>query len=363
MINKYYSKNRYFKDEIKEYFIKNGWININKLNDNKIYYDVDYFDKICKDCEVVNQLEDINYLGNKKLQYENIINFYKKKPNYVPLTIAFTKSNINNIKNSFKSNFYILKPENASFRSGIQVINSFDQAYNWVNNNKYENWIMQEYIKDPLLYNNRKFHLRIYSILKIDKLKMVTYVYYYGFMYSAKNEYKLTINSDSALSGEGSEEQVNLFPQDFIKKFSFNKYEYVKKQINYIIKDTILAASHSLKCPNRENSKYKCFKLLGYDLLVDSKFNVKLLEINARFITFKYPPENYKKKMYFNILDLIFKDDMTNFDKVNTIFFNNNLIENFDNKVEFNNSENFLLFYIKLISFLIIVILLFIIDN
>ena len=67
--------------------------------------------------------------------------------------------------------------------------------------------------------------------------------------------------------------------------------------------------------------------------------------------------------MYFNILDLIFKDDMTNFDKVNTIYFNNNLIENFDNKVEFNNSENFLRVYIKLISFLIIVILLFIIDN
>ncbi len=50
--------------------------------------------------------------------------------------------------------------------------------------------------------------------------------------------------------------------------------------------------------------------------------------------------------MYFNILDLIFKDDMTNFDKVNTIFFNNNLIENFDNKVEFDNSVKLFTYFI-----------------
>ena len=78
----------------------------------------------------------------------------------------------------------------------------------------------------------------------------------------------------------------------------------------HIVQDTIMSVQNEIMCPNRTRDGYKCFKLLGYDILCDQNFQLYLGEINARRITFKYPPEWMKKQLYNNLLDIVLKDNV-----------------------------------------------------
>ena len=67
---KYYAKNRYFQNEINNYFKKHKWT-FDK--NNQYFQDIDYFNKNkCKSCKIISQIKNIDYLGNKKIQYESL---------------------------------------------------------------------------------------------------------------------------------------------------------------------------------------------------------------------------------------------------------------------------------------------------
>ena len=337
----YHSKNRYFKNEINEYIKDNGWIKTDSLN-SKVFFDKDYTDKTeCSDCLTINQFKDINVIGNKKIQYQQFLKYHKIKADYIPETIPFLKSEVKKLKYLFDGKIYILKPENGLSRIGITIVSNYSQLIEWLNRYNENKWILQIFISNPLLFNNKKFHLRIYSILIRNKETFEAYVYYNGFMYSAKNFYNNNdlLNHDSNLSGEGSPKQVNIFPKDFIDYYGIKKYKIIKPQINKIVKETIEASIDQLQCPNTKNLNYKCFKMIGYDLLVDDNFKVHILEINARLVSLKYPPDGYKKMMYYDILNLVFKNNLNNFDKVLNIELKNYNTEHFGNIKEMLTQE------------------------
>ena len=57
---------------------------------------------------------------------------------------------------------------------------------------------------------------------------------------------------------------------------------------------------------NSKNLNYQCYKLMGYDFLIDENHKVYLGEINVRIISIKFPPKDFKMKMYNDILDIVF---------------------------------------------------------
>ena len=312
MVYKYTSKNRYFKDVIDDYF-KTDWTKYNDINlDYLNYVDVDYPNKSCNKCKIINQFKTIDMLGNKKEQYESIVKYNNGiKPDYMPLTIAFEKDTIQNIKYLFVGNKkWIVKPENSLARNGVTLLNSYEKCEKWVIKHKYKTWIIQDYIDSPLLISGRKFHFRLYVLVIKDSSNISILLYNKGFMYFAKTPYDTNILiHDSNLSGEYNPECVKGFPHNYIQHFGDELYiNTIVPQFKKIVKETIMAVYNKIECPDGMADKYRCFKMFGYDVLVDSSHKLHLAEINARLISLKYPPPGFKNDLYRNILDIITLD-------------------------------------------------------
>ena len=102
-----------------------------------------------------------------------------------------------------------------------------------------------------------------------------------------------------------SEKQMLLFPEKYIQEFGSSLFN-VNRQMEKIVVESIDSVADRLRCPNSKNSQYQCYKLMGYDFLIDEKHKVYLGEINVRIISIKFPPKDFKMKLYKDILDIVF---------------------------------------------------------
>lgn len=268
--------NSYFNSIIKEYVDKTNYDNIMDL------CDVDIRKKeLCMDSKISSQISNIDYFSNKRKQYESLIKYLGKKPEYLPETIMFNKDNIEelkkyfykNNKNKYNNNKWIVKPENSLARKGVMVFNNYSKIEEHVLKSKYYEWIFQEYIENPLLIDGKKFHFRLYVIILKTKKRLKIYIYDKGFMYFSKKEYnKNIIDQDTHLSGESNKNHVKVYPDDFLKHYSINIYDKILQQFKKIAKETVMANYEHIECINSDVEDYKCFKFLGYDILIDTDF-------------------------------------------------------------------------------------------
>lgn len=315
----FYSNNPHFKSSIRKQLEKKGCkeLEYNDLYDSKkIYYcDITYgkkkYDNF-KKCKIMNQLENINMLGNKRDQYKYFIKYYGNTKKYIPYTISFDKENVFNLEKIFVNNTkrWIVKPDDSLSRNGVKIVDNYRDVLENVNNFKYNDWIIQEYIEDPLLLNNRKFHFRVYAIFVKTKTYKAVYIMNYGFIYTATDEYNDKIISEGThLTGEYRRENVFMFPEDVTKIVGIQKWnKVIWPQLIKIVKETIFSVIDQLECPNKDNDDYKCFKIFGYDILIKNNLDCYLAEINARNLGYKYPKKGFKERYYDEILKCILKD-------------------------------------------------------
>lgn len=307
------NKNPFFSDFIKDEFEKAGLKEIGEITDEtstKIHYcDISYGKRNhpnTKKCEIVNQLKEVNILGNKKTQYENHLKFYKTRPDYIPMTASFRRENIDTIQSLFEgTKKFILKPENSSFRNGVGIVRNHLELIEHLGNfPNYNAWIIQEYIDNPLLINDRKFHFRVYVIYLQTSEYQAAYLGKNGFIYTANKQFRPdTIDNDVVLSGESSKDNVFYIPEDIINNFGKKVWEdKIYPQFIKITRETLKSALEHLQCPA---VKQKCFKIMGYDILIDKDFKCYLAEINVRDVTYKYPSEKFRESFYKNILKLV----------------------------------------------------------
>ena len=308
-MDKYTNKNRFFGDIIDEK-LKEELSKDPTNSKNNYLCDIDYVYRFnYGKCSIVSQLKKTDILGNKWYQYKHFIDWCKKNnksvPDYIPVTYLIDKNNIDEtfIKGLFKSEKkWIVKPENASFRAGIHVVNNYNSLIEWISKYINNKWIIQDYIDNPLKIDNKKIHFRIYVLLIKTKTYTQVLIYNKGYIFLSKKEYnKQVLDDDTNLSGGDSWDQMRLYPHKLIEQYGFKNYRKVLKQINEIVKTTMQATIDDLVCINNNVKNYKCYKLLGYDILINDDFKLYLGEINSRTVNVKFPIKN----MYENLIEII----------------------------------------------------------
>lgn len=377
------NNNPYFHSLISDELKKSG---LQELDDpsssDKIFYcDISYGNRNHPNyskCEIVNQLQDVNPLGNKKDQYNIHLNYYKTRPDYIPLTISFNRNSLEELKQLFVSNprddppVYIVKPENSLSRTGVGVVRNYLELMSHLDHySDYQEWIIQDYIDNPLLFNNKKFHFRIYVIYVQTENSTTAYLSKNGFIYTANKEFETdTFDPNIVLSGENSKNNVFYIPEDFTRSFGKQVWEtIVVPQIIKITRETIRSTVEHLKCPAK---KQKCFKILGYDILINKDFKCFLAEINARNVSYKYPNQKFKDTFYKNILKLVLEKKSLSTPELikaklpyERIFFKNDgtIIEGFNNinNQKFKSHKTFYNYYRNIFFPFLMLILIFVV--
>jgi len=252
----------------------------------------------------INQFPAMHELGRKDNLFKNYAamrkKFGKSEFNFMPLTFMLPADRKKIIRYMAKhqEQFWIVKPPNLFCGMGIRVVNKFLDIPN-----KKSLLCVQNYIRNPFLINNLKFDLRIYVLVKsVDPLRV--YVYEEGLTRFATEEYTndpdvisnnfihLTnfsinkesgnfVNNSNPEEPEGSKWTLSSLWKYFRSR-GIDTDSIWTKIIDIVIK-SILSAHEQLTNVFREQvtSCYSCYKLLGYDILLDEKLKPHLIEINT----------------------------------------------------------------------------------
>jgi hypothetical protein len=220
---------------------------------------------------------------------------------------------------------YILKPVSGFSGANIHIITSYDELVTRMNNHikkwsniwrkgsdYYKEWVLQEYLSDPLLFKGQKktasdnpgykFHLRHYFIFRpgdkksffLKKGLMAT-----GLKPYVKGDWNNKDIHDTHFHGREGEKfpaALNL-SQVIMHKLYKQLYEL------YSIINKILKVNS--KCYSESRN---CFALFGADLMITNDYNIKILEFNDSpglgYEDQEYVPDE-KKSVIENIMDII----------------------------------------------------------
>ena len=222
--------------------------------------------KCIKDCQNIKEVNDTNkqvYFFLPKIQN----NDNSKNSN-------ISHNNIN--ASSHRKIDYTKIMKNSSNRKGLYKSNKI---------------ILQKYIEKPLLYNGRKFDMRIWVLLTH---KMEIYLFKEGhlkatsFNYSLDNydlyihltNYSVQKYSDNFEKFEYGNEISFDELQNSINKY-YNLNINIRKEILPKIKNIILLSMQSVKKIINKYHRKKCFEIFGYDFMLDIDLNPFLIEINT----------------------------------------------------------------------------------
>ena len=304
--------------------------------------------------QFVNHIEFCNSLSNKLNLYYNLLRHCESKKlnlfDYVPFTIclSISKNNFMTQLDNFKQfcselpeytpksdikyvekfsilgskrtgetqtinipktyntgrNMWIIKPINLNRGRCIQVMNDTDAIVEYLqkiqemkkiesenNDFKCEHIILQKYLEQPLLYQERKFDIRI-CIMLIAGQENCVYIFKQGHLKATCAKFDITSslhfihltnysvqkhNADFSKIEIGNEISYEEFQNELDKNNSGkNFFKDIYPKIVYIIRLAVGAGKYNINHLNRTN----CFEIFGCDFILDQKYKPYLLEIN-----------------------------------------------------------------------------------
>ena len=167
----------------------------------------------------------------------------------------------------------IFKPVGGIQGKNIQIFDNFDKFRKYCQGNKtlykYKDWVLQEYIINPLLLNGKKFHIRGYYLVHQNK----KYLMNEGRIILSEEKYKQGDYENKKIHDThtlGSEKYVKHYPKDLknSKKIQ-NQLENLFHLVGRIDK--------YFECWNESKD---CYQLFGFDVMITEDYQVKILEVN-----------------------------------------------------------------------------------
>lgn len=209
---------------------------------------------------------------------------------------SFSYGEAMNYSRRYKNKTFILKPDHSSQGKGIWLTKNLKEV------EPGERLICQVYLCKPLLIDNFKFDLRVYTLItSLEPLRV--FVYNEGLARFATSKYREpnTVNTSNVfmhLTNYSVNRHSRMFSHDHEsgskRKFTtLNKIlaaeghdiEALWANVDDVIVKTIISAWPMLKhnynasFPNHDVVQ-ACFELLGIDILIDHKLKPFILEVN-----------------------------------------------------------------------------------
>lgn len=207
---------------------------------------------------------------------------------FLDLTKIIDSSTVNEFMK--KNKIVIVKPEPGYGGYGIRVFRNPNVVINYIykkqfnkntkeyfKNNPPRKWLIQKYMENPLLLNNKKFHLRVMVLVIRKNNKTDSYLYSKFQPIIAIKDYQLNSLNKNIHNTHAKSLTKNkiLKSYQYYDQIDNNKKDLIKKQILYICE--ILGKYIKFKCW-KENKC--CFRYIGYDFMVTNKYKVKIIEAN-----------------------------------------------------------------------------------
>ena len=246
-------------------------------------------------------------ITHKRLLYEN---FMSKYPNeckkYMLEQMIITKDNYMDLSPTIFDKIRIIKPVLAGKSQGLQVIENYDSYLEYMEKNKIylsHGWMLEEYIHDPLLYNKRKFHLRVYLLFHKHAGKKYGYLSKRSRMLLAKEEYTPSdwLNKDIHDSHFNGQKHIE-FPGKFSEEYGADWANSVARQVEEI--GYYLWQIVDGECYRPDSQE--CFYIFGLDILPLKNKRVVLLEANE-YASLKHNEDmkEYFKEFFDGIMSLV----------------------------------------------------------
>ena len=301
------------EEELSKLLDSNGWVK-KDINDfpeyvdlfysrnHKFFYDqIKYKQDYKKIFGIKSNLSsffwrDDSYKKGKDVvvnKYQLYKNMKKQFPEIADKHMAKT---FNILKKDFKikDGVYIIRPVGKSVGSGegIEYVSNkkeFDNVVNkYKNNNKYKKIIASEYIQ-PLLYNNKKFHIQVHILFLNNTGKITWNTNLHGRIFCAKKNF---VNSDyhnlEIHDTHGRYSTRNIY---FPEEFDYGKdiTDNVLSQMETILSKVAEIVKPNLKC---FDVSYNCFEVFGIDFMIKDDFTVLLIEVNDEVGNPSFPIDN-----------------------------------------------------------------------
>lgn len=168
-------------------------------------------------------------------------------------------------------------------------------------------WVLQEYIDNPLLIQDKKFHLRSY-LLYTDKQ---SYFFKNHRIFTAKIPYQHSyyLNKDIHDTHlQSTPKELNYNP-DLLKILPLKQQKNIESQLKILSEN--IAKVIKGKCYPENDS---CYHLFATDIMITQDYQLKLIEVNTRPGMGEYPKQkvDYPHLVFEGILDNIVTSDKIN---------------------------------------------------
>ena len=272
----------YYKKIFKIYYSTkyNTCFNLKKCLNKSRYIEIINKEKDC-DILFVNPLKFENFSGKKKwlnnIPSINNITHKTKLYNLTKETEYSIKSKL--IKNGIvpkeieswnQNELLICKPQNGSCGKGI-FIKPYKEMIDFIKKEKINDFILQEYIESKLV-RGKKFDLRIYVFLNSNGSFFISE---HGFLRLAQKKYD---SKKTDISIHLTNTSIAKNKAEIIPFYSWSEKNKYLEKIKMVIEDVIQKYNKKYT----ESKDIKSFHLLGFDLMIDKKDSIRMIEINKR---------------------------------------------------------------------------------